>query len=84
MVVLEACSCGGLPAHSHLPTETFIHNGREITAPMGTAAMNGCEVIRTDPDAIRIWVDWKSVAHALMTADDESVARTEPSPERSR
>ena len=71
MVVLIGCNCDGLPTHSHNPTETILRNGKEITVPMGTAALNpGCEVIRTDPDGLRIWVDWKAVAHSLM-ADDE-------------
>ena len=73
MVMLMACTCSGLPAHSHAPTATVRHNGRVFDMPLRDVELNpGVEVLSTDPDRIHLWVDWKAVARSLMAANGSS------------
>ncbi len=60
MVVEVACECDGLPPHSH--------TGRWIVKV-------GFRKAEWEPDPydIRVWIDWRIVAHDLMT--DASAGR---------
>lgn len=53
MSVEIACTCDGLPAHSHIY--------RFQPTPDGIAPQ------RVDTGEVRVWVDWRAVAHALAT-----------------
>jgi len=63
-----ACTCGGLPAHSHIFAQeirdepvayTVASNG--TTMPSATCK----RVVPYDTGEVRIWVDWKALAREL-------------------
>lgn len=65
-----ACTCDGLPAHSHVPERATVRfaNGHVATIPAETLELNagaGWEYLERHPPSIRIWVDWKAVARRL-------------------
>lgn len=53
-----ACTCAGLPAHTHLPTRWAVVDGVY-------------RAVFDDPHYVRVWVDWKAYARAL-ARDDET------------
>lgn len=53
-----ACTCEGLPAHSHLPTRWDTVDGTY-------------QAIFDDPFYVRIWVDWRAVAKSYMGESNE-------------
>jgi hypothetical protein len=63
MSVEIGCSCGDLPAHSH--TGEFRPNARGIVA------------MDYDPYDVRIWVDWKAIAHDLLVPAAEETTTDE-------
>lgn len=53
-----ACTCGDLPAHSHVPTHW--------------ATVDGVyRAVYDDPWYVRVWVDWKAYARALVRSEAE-------------
>jgi hypothetical protein len=54
-VIIEACECDGLPPHDH---------------PVRYEHVDGRLEARYVPDEYHFWVDWRAVAHALMTERD--------------
>lgn len=68
-----ACSCPQWPGpHSHITPRVRVRlpSGVETTFTYETLTMNqwaNVEVLEEIPAEIRPWVDWKQVAHDLMT-----------------
>lgn len=58
MSVEIACTCEGLPAHSHTGKWLFAEKDpTQVRVP----------AVKWVPDGgIRLWIDWKAVAHDLM------------------
>lgn len=63
-MVEYACTCDGLPPHSHNPTGRTVPGSVVESGPF--AGMRH-EQIEYDPFGIRMWVDWKAVAKAFAT-----------------
>lgn len=57
MSVEIACTCEGLPPHTHIMENIIIQTG-----PQSWDATT-----YRDSGEVRIWVNWKAVAHALAT-----------------
>jgi hypothetical protein len=60
MVVEIACTCDGLPSHSHLFTHTFLSD---------VATRHSYTQVEMEPFDVRIWVDWKTVAREQMRSE---------------
>lgn len=76
MVTIIACTCPegeGLP-HSHVGRR-FIYrmpNGQEVrldesTQKLNIALVQEWDLLREEPPAIKVWINWKDVAKAVMT-----------------
>ena len=74
MVAFYECQCeeGFGLSHSHVEAQVLVRtpSGREFTMPKSALEMNPnyeCKILGVQPPSIRIWIDWKDVAKALMT-----------------
>lgn len=65
MVVEMACQCDDLPSHSHIAS--WVPVEAKPGQPPGMRAQY------FDTGEVRIWVDWKAVARALLTGETDAV-----------